>query len=160
MVNRSKDLRRLFRESLKNHHSNVNVVDYRGGYNNPYLSSHRDMVFDKTLRIYFYEWSNVCQCPRTFYTVDAFENFLRISNITIAYYQKEILKNLGSSFVSCYKGSNELCIRGSYKGLGDALKNRLEEYGEGGKDKQVISCPKLQFEPNNRWEENEGTFFG
>lgn len=161
-MNRSKDLRALFRQSLINERNrpkpNYNRSSPMYGGNTNYMGGvHRipGQYADNAVRIYFYEWSDPSKAPRTFYQLDAFDNFLKTSGIFMEFYQKEIIKNLGTVYVTCYTGTKNLNIRGTYGNLLDAL----HEHDA----KRLI--PKIQksnlvLEPTSRWPENDGTFFG
>ena len=115
-MNRSKDLRDLFRQSLINER-NRPKIDYNDYYRKRYGgvldNAHRiPMQYaNNSVRIYFYEWSNLNQAPRIFYQLDAFDNFLKTSGIFMELYQKENIKNLGTVIISCYTGNNNVLIR-------------------------------------------------
>ena len=90
-MNRSKDLRDLFRQSLINdrkrpkidyNHSPYYNDYYRNRYGGGVLDNvHRipGQYADNAVRIYFYEWSVLSKATRTFYQLDAFDNFLNAS---------------------------------------------------------------------------------
>ena len=161
-MNRSKDLRVLFRQSLINKR-NCPRTDYNrrppmyGGDTNFMGGVHRipSQYGNGEVRIYFYEWSDPSKAPRTFYQLDAFDNFLKTSGIYMEFYQKEIIKNLGTVYITCYTGTKNLNIRSTYKNLLDAL----HEY-DAKRLMPKIQQPKLIFESEGRWPENDGTFFG
>lgn len=165
-MNRSKDLRGLFRQTLINKRNSPKVLVTYGGYSGVspiYGGIHKvpsqygnDIQFSKEVRIYFYEWSDVTQRPRCFYSLDAFEKFLNRCGIFMESYQREIINNLGIVYASCYNGSKELNVRGSYKTLIDSM----HEYNVK-KLSSSVQPPKLILEePRNRWPEKDGTFFG
>lgn len=84
----------------------------------PSTSYREPIIFGNSVKIYFYEFSNVCSAPRSFYTLEAFTTFLsNTCKIYLALYQQEIIRNLGEVYISCYRGKRELCIRSSYKKL-------------------------------------------
>ena len=168
-MNRSKDLRDLFRQSLINERKRPTT--YRSPYygNRCPSSVHRipsqyregEIQFSKEIRIYFYEWSDVSRQPRCFYQLEAFENFLKSSSIYMQLYQREIIQNLGTVYATCYTGTKNLNLRGSYKNLLDSIK----EYEASkllsnitNKTPKVFQC--VVYEPDGRWPENDGTFFG
>ena len=164
-MNRSKDLRDLFRQSLINER-NRPKTDYAHSpyyndcnrYGSGVLSNvHRipGQYADNSVSIYFYEWSDLSKAPRTFYHLDTFDNFLKTSGIYMEFYQKEIIKNLGTVYITCYTGTKNLNIRSSYKNLLDALREH-----DAKRLVPKIQQPKLVFEPGGRWPENDGTFFG
>jgi hypothetical protein len=157
----------LFRQSLINERkrpkTDYGYSPYSNGYNRKIYGGgvlgnvHRipSQYADNSVRIYFYEWSDPTKTPRTFYQLDAFDNFLKTSGIYMEYHQNEIIKNLGTVYITCYTGTKNLIIRSTYKNLLDSLR----EYDE----KRLVSKiqqPKLVFEPQGRWPENDGTFFG
>lgn len=164
-MNRSKDLRDLFRQSLINERTRPTTYNYRG---NPMYGRgcvggvHRvpgqyehEIQFGKEYHIYFYEWSDITSPPRCFYQLESFENFLKASGIFMQLYQREIITNLGTVYITCYKGTKELNVRGSFKNLLDSMNEH-----EAKKLASSVQTPKLVFEPQNRWPENDGTFFG
>jgi len=119
-MNRSKDLRNLFRESLKN--KRIRPTDYRGTttqYTNGYG---RVIEFGKPIKIYFYEWSDIYRVPVTFNDIKSFEDYLKRCGIYMQLYQRDIIINCGTAYATCYKGSKELNLRGSYGNLLDSMK--------------------------------------
>ena len=105
---------------------------------------------DNAVRIYFYEWSDLNKAPRTFYQLDAFDNFLKTSGIYMEFYQREIIKNLGTVYITCYTGTKNLNIRSTYKNLLDALREHDAK-------RLVPNIQQPKLEPRL---ENDGTFFG
>lgn len=107
--------------------------------------------------IYFYEWSDIKRSPRLFYTLRAFENFLNSSHIFLASYQKELLINLPTPYVSCRKDGS-LIIKCNY----EKLSHDLDDINKGSEDKEPygvaitrppIQKPKLTYELEGRWDE-------
>lgn len=120
-MNISNKLRGLFKEYIINK-SKPQPHTSTSGYREP-------IIFGNSVKVYFYEFSNVCIAPRAFYTLESFTAFLSSTcKIYLALYQQEIIRNLGEVYISCYKGKSELCIRSSYKKLYDAMSeyNRVE----------------------------------
>jgi hypothetical protein len=165
-MNRSKDLRDLFRQSLINERKRPKTdythSPYYYDYNRNRCGGILDNIHripnqyaDNSVRIYFYEWSDPSKAPRAFYQLEVFENFLKSSGIFLEFYQKGIIKNLGTVYVTCYTGTKNLNIRGSYKNLLDSLHEH---------DAKMlipkIHQPKVILETEGRWPENDGTFFG
>jgi hypothetical protein len=159
-MNRSKDLRDLFRQYLinKRKHPKINSPYYNSRYDGGVLDNiHRipGQNKDNSVNIYFYEWSDLSKAPRAFYQLEAFENFLKSSGMFLEFYQKGIIKNLGTVYITCYTGTKNLNIRGSYKNLIDSLHEH---------DAKMlipkIHQPNIIFEPDGRWPEDDGTFFG
>ena len=154
-MNRSKDLRDLFRQSLINER-NRPKIDYNDYYRKRYGgvldNAHRiPMQYaNNSVRIYFYEWSNLNRAPRICYQLDAFDNFLKTSDIYMELYQKEIIKNSGTVFITCYTGTKNLNIRSTYKNLLDALREHDAK-------RLVPNIQQPKLEPRL---ENDGTFFG
>ena len=145
-MNRSKDLRRLFRESLINERNRPKVN---------YVRQSSPLYSTNVTRIYFYEWSNINSCPRCFYNLPIFEEFLKSSGISMEMYQRQIIINNGTVYISCYSGTKLLCVCTTY---GELLK------GMGAYDaKHLLSSiekPKLILETSNHIPQNDGTFFG
>ena len=154
-MNRSKDLRDLFRQSLINER-NRPKIDYNDYYRKRYggvldnIHKIPMQYANHSVRIYLYEWSNLNQAPRIFYQLDAFDNFLKTSGIYMELYQKEIIKNLGTVFITCYTGTKNLNIRSTYKNLLDALREHDAK-------RLVPNIQQPKLEPRL---ENDGTFFG
>jgi len=73
--------------------------------------------------IYFYEWSDIERKPTLFYSIPAFDNFLRSCGIFIQEYQKDVIKKLDRAYITCKKGTHELLIRGERLYLSDALRD-------------------------------------
>lgn len=169
-MNISKDLRRLFRESLK--HKNISVVDYRGSSTQHNVLSFADTQF----KIYFYEWSDIYRVPRTFNDIESFNEYLKKCGIYMQLYQREIIYNCKTVYATCYKGTKELNLRGSYAILQDSMKEKGEVKNEkkdisfepfvnlsdGIQDKRPISPMYSQstiqrppmVEPEGRWDED------
>ena len=113
MKNISKDLKGLFKEYMQN--KNKPYTTYNS-------NSHREpIVFATSIKVFFYEWSDVSRAPRAFYTMEAFESYLKTCGIYIQLYEKDIITNLGECFITCYKGKKQLCIRSTYKHLFDTI---------------------------------------
>lgn len=161
-MNRSKDLRDLFRQSLINERKRPTTY-HSPYYGNRLPSQYREgeIQFSKEIRIYFYEWSDVSRQPRCFYQLEAFENFLKSSGIYIQLYQREIIKNLGTTYATCYTGTKNLNLRGSYKNLLNSMKEHEASKllsNMTNKTPKVLQC--AVYEPDGRWPQNDGTFFG
>ena len=161
-MNRSKDLRALFRQSLINERNRPkpNYVKRSPMYGSDtgFMGGvHRipGQYGNGEVRIYFYEWSDPTKAPRTFYQLDAFDNFLKTSGIFMEFYQKEIIKNLGTVYVTCYTGTKNLSIRGTYGNLLDSL----HDY-DAKRLVTNIQKPNFVLEPTGRWPEFDGSFFG
>lgn len=122
-MNRSKDLRNLFRESLKN--KRIRPTDYRGTttqYANAVSNGYgRVIELGKSIKIYFYEWSDIYRVPVTFNDIKSFEDYLKRCGIYMQLYQRDIIINCGTAYATCYKGSKELNLRGSYANLQDSM---------------------------------------
>lgn len=148
-MNRRKDLNRLFREHLINKRKNIAPNNAMNLHRVP---SANCMLVSSDIKIFFYEWSNIVSEPRVFYQLSVFDAFLKSSNIYLALYQREIIQTLGCVYVSCYRGTKELCIRSSYKHLIDGMnENHVTP---------KIASPTVIMEEGNRYPENDGTFFG
>lgn len=104
--------------------------------------------------IYFYEWSNVSNPPRKFFTIDMFDRFLKESGIYMTLYEKDIIKKLKWSYITCKKGKREIIIRDSWQSLNNAL-NLHEQLAEEEKMHSIgftASQPSSEsLEPSGRW---------
>lgn len=110
-------------------------------------SYHEPFLFGNSIKIYFYEFSNVYSSPRAFYSLESFTKFLATScKIYLAYYQQEIIRNLGEVYVSCYKGKSELCIRSSYKNLFEAMDEHSRKNSDTPKCTGQILTPIVRHE--------------
>lgn len=113
MCNKSKELRKLFREHMENKRKVVSTPPVYGVHSVPSFNG---------ITIYFYEWSDISNTPRYFNSVSEFESFTRMSGIPFEYFHKDIINNLKCAYISCYQGSTELNIRGTYKLLLDSMR--------------------------------------
>lgn len=160
-MNKSSDLRSLFRQSLINARKRAS-----SSYTpNPIVSGYRSNNYPsevafKDIRIYFYEWSDISKAPRCFYFLDAFKSFLRASGIFLQLYQEDIIKNLGTVYITCYTGTKDLNIRGTYKNLMDSMKEYDTKRLLPNVVNSTIKPPKIIFETANTMPKNDGTFFG
>lgn len=169
-MNRSKDLRSLFRQTLINKARIKTTPTYGGNTNiNPmYMKGiHRipgqyenGILFNNEVKIFFYEWSDVNRSPRCFYQLDAFDNFLKTSGIFMELYQREIIKNLGCVYVSCYRNTKRLALRASYKNLVDCMNEHDKSMLIPSVSNSNIHPPRIILETENRLPQNDGTFFG
>jgi hypothetical protein len=169
-MNRSKDLRDLFRQSLINERKQSTTTYRSPYYGGSYPSSvHRipgqyhegEIQFSKEIRIYFYEWSDVSRQPRCFYQLEAFENFLKSSGIYMQLYQREIIRNLGTVYVACYTGTKNLNFRASYNNLLESMKKHdASKLLSNMTNKTPKVLQSVAHEPEGRWPQNDGTFFG
>jgi len=123
MSNLNKQLKDLFFKTIQRveeerKHSNAY------NYHPPYQ---QHIVFDDDddIRglIYFYEWSNCDNAPRTYYTLKAFKNFLDRSGIYVPSYQMELIKNIMNPHIACRKDGKELIIKPNKESLKHALEN-------------------------------------
>ena len=71
--------------------------------------------------IYFYEWSDMNRAPIMFYSVTAFDDYMKRCNIFMPPFQRDMIRNLNYAYVTCKKGKSELLIRGTRPGLLEAL---------------------------------------
>lgn len=108
-MNRSKDLRRLFKESLK---CGSKVVSSSSNNSGKEVSCH----------IFFYEWSNVNNVPKMFFTLGSFDMFLRDCGIYLYGYQRELIRNSSTVYCTCYDGTKELNMKESYTKLCESMR--------------------------------------
>jgi len=171
-MNKCKELRELFRLSQRNKLSNntssialsnntSSITFYNTSKTSPMYSSSIDRVhgvyekeisFGEYIKIYFYESSDISVVPKTFQSLASFEGFLRSSYIPYSSAHIETIKNLGTVFCSCYRGTRTLVIRSTYHNLYNAM--RL--YNEG----KIEKPSKVVFETSDASFNNDGTFFG
>lgn len=164
MANLNKQLRELFHAYMDR--TNGSSIPVR------HESYRQPSLFDQTFTgvIYFYEWSDVSRQPKTFYTLEKFEDFLEQSNICILGYQREIIKNMRNPYVTCRKGTKELIIKVNYDALKSAVNLESSSMtsrppfsnfmAQGSEDKIPIQRPPM-YEPEGRWQdENEFQWYG
>lgn len=163
-MNRSKELHKLFKEyilrSAEESASRSSGYGYsplacRGGFNGGMTSSGSNIQHSIGI-IYFYEWSDTSNLPKTFFTVDAFSRFLQSCGITLQGYEREIIEALHVSFISCKKGEKKLIIKKDYRDLSKELgmdKRNNVSLGSGIVSPQVSHMASRSFAPvpNNNW---------
>lgn len=155
-MNRSKDLKSLFRLHMINKRSYSSVSKYSSSSTHQYHNKSASVPsIGVLMRIYFYEWSNIYNSPRCFYSMEGFSNFLKSSCITLDKCLRDIIASLGTAYISCYENSKELCIRSSYTALKQGMEERKTE-----NILKSMTTPKFAYELGGRWSEKEGTFFG
>lgn len=76
--------------------------------------------------ISFYEWSNVDNCARIFYTLKVFLAFLKRSNISIEPYQVDLVKSVRNPHVACLRSGKGLVIASTK----EAVRMRLDNEGK------------------------------
>ncbi len=164
-MNRSKDLRDLFRQSLIRKRTEVGCR-VSPMYNASTFKSHiANARSGNGIMVYFYEWSDIHRVPKIFRDMKELECFLRASGIYMELYQKEIVANLATVYMTCYKGTNNLNVRSTYAALVDSMKAYANV---GGGQKRDIT-PMLPFkenpsairkppmiEPEGRWDADGG----
>lgn len=134
MANKSKDLKNIFNRWLNRLEEERNrpftrpsVVDNRLSGNSHHIGSpysgyrSDDDTFEGI--IYFYEWSDINRNPKSFFTLNSFEKFLLSSQLYLASYQKELLRNIKNSYVACRKDGKDIIIKCSFESLKHALEN-------------------------------------
>lgn len=171
-MNRSKDLKSLFNESLRNklkkscNKSYIRFYDESPNSNNNEGNANNDSVSPvyRQINIRFYEWSNVSVTPRCFYSISTFDEFLSSSSIHLKFFEREMIANLGSVYISCYRGTKRLCIRSNYQKLSAAMDEYNESITNINNDANDIDINKIRFENDmsnsNGVECEVGTWFG
>jgi hypothetical protein len=105
--------------------------------------------------IYFYEWSDVTRTPKSFYSLEKFEDFLESCNIYLLGYQREILKNMRNPYVACKRGTKELIIKVTYEALKGALNTEssfnLMAMPQKEPYQVAVTRPPMKFELENRY---------
>ena len=115
MANLSKQLKALFNQYL--YGPKKSSVETRHESYTPPVRNFGEF----TGIIYFYEWSDTNRAPRSFYSLEKFEEFLNQSGIYLKSYQREIIKCMHNPYIACKKGERDLIIKKSY----EMLKNEL-----------------------------------
>ena len=133
MANRNKDLSRLFKEYILRS-AKEKSTSYSGS-NNGYGYSplgcrgrfNGGMALGNGINhsigiVYFYEWSDSSNLPKTFFTIDAFSKFLlSVCGITLQGYEREIIEAVHVAYISCKHGSKQLIIKKDFKALNEEL---------------------------------------
>lgn len=138
MANKSKELGKLFKDyvlrSAEEKKKNVNI-SYGGSYRplgcrsnfngGMVMGGNANKPSDNFVGvIYFYEWSDTSNPPKTFFTIDAFSRFLScMCGITLQGFEREIIEIVHTPFIACKKGSKELIIRKNFIELSKELKS-------------------------------------
>ena len=152
MANLSKDLKNIFNKYLERK-EREKYQPKKESYFQPTLFSGGESQF--TGIIYFYEWSDVTRQPKTFYTLEKFEDFLESCNIYLVGYQREILKNMRNPYVACKRGTKELIIKVTYEALKGALNAESSFNPMVMPQKEpyqvAVTRPPMKFEPENRY---------
>lgn len=182
-MNKSKDLIELFRTTIKNKHKRTfpYTSNYGGVSNPPPMSSvHRIPgtgypTIGKGIKIYFYEWSDITSVPKQFNDLSEFENFLKTHGLYLQLYQRDLIIDLGTIYISCFRGRKELCVRGSYQYLLESMnrhdriqtENEINRQGipynrgNGNMPGPVIRRPPIYaFESQTEMEQLDGSWFG
>lgn len=107
----------LFAEYLKEKERQYNSV------NNYYDSTSR-YYGGCSYTVYFYEWSNINNCPRQFGSAEIFLKFLNDSKITYSEYQKTRICDGKWFYASCVPGKSDLILCDTYIQLRERLENR------------------------------------
>jgi hypothetical protein len=167
-MNRSKDLRDLFRQSLIRKRTEVGrrvSPMYNASTLKSYIANARAV---NGIMVYFYEWSDINRVPRTFHDMEELERFLRASGIYMELYQKEIVANLATVYMTCYKDTKNLNVRSTYAALVDSMKSSVN-VGEGQKRDITPMLPfkenpsaihrPMMVEPEGRWDA-DGSYCG
>jgi len=155
-IKRINGLRELFLDGMKRKRKEIATTSYGSGCHYPYPNS----FMHTSLRIYFYEWSDLNATPRVFYELKYYDTFLRNCGIMLEKFQRDIIENLGYVYTACYKGSKEVCIRGSFHNLKQAIEEReaVDKKRKEIEEKRSSTIPILHV--GNTMPQNDGTFFG
>lgn len=79
-------------------------------------------VKKKNFTLYFYEWSDINNCPKRFNDSESFIKFMDSCKISYSNYHINRLKEGGWFYCSCVKGKSELILCESYVSLRERLK--------------------------------------
>lgn len=164
--NLSKELRKLFFAYLdrleKEKERRVMTPIERLNPNIPFRQGYNSFEEGFKGVIYFYEWSDINRTPKTFYTLKAFETFLKESQIYLMGWEREVIRNMPRRYITCRKGKKELIIKCSYSALNDEIKeessNDAEPYNVAITRPPSMRHSTLVYEPENRYPE-QGEFW-
>lgn len=153
MANLSKDLKSIFNKYLeRKENERLHPRVEHESYFQPTLFSGGGEFKGV---IYFYEWSDVSRTPKSFYSLEKFEDFLESCNICLVGYQREILKNMHNPYVACKRGTKELIIKVTYEALKGALnaENSFNPMAMPQKEpyQVAVTRPPMKLEPENRY---------
>lgn len=76
----------------------------------------------RSFTLYFYEWSDIDNCPKRFNDAESFINFMDHCNIKYNNYHRNRLHEGGWFYCSCLNGCSDLVLCESYVGLRERLK--------------------------------------
>lgn len=151
MANLSKDLKNIFNKYLERK-EREKYQPRKESYFQPTLFSGGGEFKGV---IYFYEWSDVSRTPKSFYSLEKFEDFLESCNIYLVGYQREILKNMRNPYVACKRGTKELIIKVTYEALKGALNAESSFNPMAMPQKEpyqvAVTRPPMKFELENRY---------
>lgn len=151
MANLSKDLKNIFNKYLERK-EREKYQPRKESYFQPTLFSGGGEFKGV---IYFYEWSDVSRTPKSFYSLEKFEDFLESCNIYLVGYQREILKNMRNPYVACKRGTKELIIKVTYEALKGALNAESSFNPMAMPQKEpyqvAVTRPPMRFELENRY---------
>ena len=150
MVNKSKDLRKLFKAYMARKEEESSRPSY---YNHNPIGRRTQEYYNSTFQpnttfhgvIFFYEWSDITRDPVRYFSIPLFEKFLAESELELEPYQKDIMMNLQQCFICCKPGCKDLVVRGSY----DALKGVMGRLYTNTKEEDVNKPPLMLPGPCN-----------
>jgi hypothetical protein len=146
MVNKSKDLRKLFKAYMVRKEEESRRPTY---YSHSALGGRNQEYYNNTFQanttfhgvIFFYEWSDITRDPVRYFSIPLFEKFLTESNLELEPYQKDIMLNLQQCFISCKPGCKDLVIRASYDALKGAMGRLYANTNEQEINRQPLMLP-------------------
>ena len=138
MVNKSKDLRKLFKAYMARKEEESSRPS---NYSHTALGGRSQQYYNDTFQsnttfhgvIFFYEWSDITRDPVRYFSIPLFEKFLNESELELEPYQREIIMNLNQCYITCKPGCKDLVLRASY----DNLKATMGRLYENSKDTTV-----------------------
>jgi len=143
MENLSKKLEVLFRQYLirKEKEKQAPSRCYPGYQDNGWMEKNESY----NGIIYFYELSDINRSPVLFYNIGAFDTFLRRYGIYMLQYQRDVIKQLERSYITCKTGTRNLLIRGTKEMLVDALKTGSNDSVNANTAEMAVMNTRRQF---------------
>ena len=118
-MNTNERLKKAWKAYLKRQKEVVHTSTYTTS--KPYTS------YQDTHTIFFYEWSNIYQCPKHFGTLKAFEDFLeKECDIHLKSYERNALLAMKTSYLTCKRGCKDLLFSSTYIALQESFNHSCE----------------------------------
>lgn len=141
VIKKNERFRKMFSEYLINQ-SKPSTTTYGG-----YYSGNGGYFRNNGVHIYFYEWSSMRNCAKTFDDKEKFFAYCKENKITITDECKKTFESENWVWCTCIPGSPTLMAGSSYVNLETKLKKEREKYEERIKngDTSLLPCPVQYF---------------